>query len=519
MSELSIMKRFAMVAATLLLVPATSAQTVTEMIEVTVANVEVVVLDREGNTVEGLSADDFELFVDGERKPLSNFYAETMDATEKLEAPEGTKTAPESSAAKRSTVNHLVMLYIDESAPSHRESDPSLRRHFAGFFETLTSSCVTCRVSIHSRRGSKLERLTGPTDDPELLATLFRDELRRSFGPAFATRRALETGDPVIRHMIRQRETRRQAAALGELLGSAMDTPGRKVLLLLTNQPVNAFAASASALLTEESNSLDLPRDLTSSSLEALANAAGISVYPIIAGGLRRYGEDFTEIGGLPQLPSTAISSTVSGLVAGVSGIAAATGGRAHPATSNFEVPLGRIATELRSYYSLGFRSDGSRPSRVEVRVRGREDLEVRARRTTRALSEEERTAIAFGASQPQDAGGPVAIDAKLVQNNRGFRRNQVRLAFAFPLDQLVWVASGEGERAETRILFKAVGDSGRISDVEAIPLTLRRRAGDPETMFSDEIDLLLRSERQDLIMALQDMLSGTISWTTVRME
>ena len=67
----------ARLAALLTLIAATSVfpqQPLVETIEVRVANVDVVVRDRHGNPVVGLTKDDFELFDDGARQNLTNFY-------------------------------------------------------------------------------------------------------------------------------------------------------------------------------------------------------------------------------------------------------------------------------------------------------------------------------------------------------------------------------------------------------------------------------------------------------------
>src|SRR5438045_7081056 len=47
----------------------------TERIEVSVVNVDVTVSGADGQPVRGLSRDDFEVFEDGRRQPITNFYA------------------------------------------------------------------------------------------------------------------------------------------------------------------------------------------------------------------------------------------------------------------------------------------------------------------------------------------------------------------------------------------------------------------------------------------------------------
>ena len=47
---------------------------VTETVEVRVVNVDVVVRDRAGNPVHGLSKDDFELYQNGKKQVITNLY-------------------------------------------------------------------------------------------------------------------------------------------------------------------------------------------------------------------------------------------------------------------------------------------------------------------------------------------------------------------------------------------------------------------------------------------------------------
>src|SRR4051794_18530465 len=62
----------------------------TERMDVTVVNVDVTVMDRHGTPIRNLTRDDFEIFEDGVRQPVSNFdrvedsapVAKTSGATE-----------------------------------------------------------------------------------------------------------------------------------------------------------------------------------------------------------------------------------------------------------------------------------------------------------------------------------------------------------------------------------------------------------------------------------------------------
>src|SRR5204862_6970879 len=72
--------------------PAFSQGKLVETIEVRLANVDVVVRDRHGNPVVGLTKADFEIFENGVPQPVTNFYEVRRDAPAKL--PDTAAAAP-----------------------------------------------------------------------------------------------------------------------------------------------------------------------------------------------------------------------------------------------------------------------------------------------------------------------------------------------------------------------------------------------------------------------------------------
>src|SRR6266566_3219714 len=68
----------------------------TENIDVRVIGIDVVVTDKKGNPVTGLSKDDFQIFENGIEKPISNFYEiEGKTAAQAVTVPApGTPVAP-----------------------------------------------------------------------------------------------------------------------------------------------------------------------------------------------------------------------------------------------------------------------------------------------------------------------------------------------------------------------------------------------------------------------------------------
>ena len=83
-------------------------QTLTQKIDVSIVNVDVVVAAKDGTPVRGLTRDDFQVFEDGVSQPITNFYAvESGAPAHALRAAEGSSpagpAAPALSAAEGST--------------------------------------------------------------------------------------------------------------------------------------------------------------------------------------------------------------------------------------------------------------------------------------------------------------------------------------------------------------------------------------------------------------------------------
>src|SRR4051794_19105154 len=74
--------------AVLFTLPLSSQEKLVESIEVRVVNIDVVVTDRSGNPVHGLTQDDFQVFENGKPQKITNLY-EVRSETESLQATGG----------------------------------------------------------------------------------------------------------------------------------------------------------------------------------------------------------------------------------------------------------------------------------------------------------------------------------------------------------------------------------------------------------------------------------------------
>src|SRR5688572_8799205 len=108
-------RKFSIIAAVLALALAAAvyAQTIAETMQVTIVEVPVTVVDRDGNAVRGLTAANFELTDDGKRVPIE--YFETLDLPAiTAEAERKREEAPLPPAATR---HFLVMFDLANSSP------------------------------------------------------------------------------------------------------------------------------------------------------------------------------------------------------------------------------------------------------------------------------------------------------------------------------------------------------------------------------------------------------------------
>jgi len=104
------MKVAAAVVIASLLTPALYAQsTLSETIEVRVTNIDVVVTDRTGKPVTGLTAADFDVFEAGKPQPISNFY-EIRDSSSTNPVNETEADAP---AVPAEVGRRRVVIFVD----------------------------------------------------------------------------------------------------------------------------------------------------------------------------------------------------------------------------------------------------------------------------------------------------------------------------------------------------------------------------------------------------------------------
>src|ERR1051326_1216935 len=360
-----------------------------ETIEVRVTNVDVVVTDREGKPVRGLTRDDFVLLEDKKPQTLTNF------------AEYGDNVSVEGAAqVQRRPPRHIVLLLDDASV------DPFVRGQL---FDSISKAVpklvepgdemmvVTWFGSMHTRQPF--------TGDLDAVMKAIREDRDRGGGLPYmvGTHNALDDlNGPMLGRMSGSRQTEQLRtmlrmwaserlsqqknfiAAAKSLVGTLAGPEGRKLLVIATGYlPVEPGAELFEYAATKYPALMSARRvdnDMTAAheDLAKFANAAGVSIdsiYPNLdlgAEGSERM-MDFSR----SRMTFTEVANTSAAL----DNLAKATGGTAFTQVRDFEKVLTTFQQQLSSYYSLGYRSPSTTGNHtIAVQLKNHPELKVVSR-------------------------------------------------------------------------------------------------------------------------------------------
>ena len=369
---------------------------------VQLVEVDVIVTDRQGRFVPGLTADDLEIYEDGQLQDVEVFY---LVAREPLRAPAGGGDDDPAPAAPRH--EERVFIFLFDEGHLTNEAVQRLKRAAREFITTQFASGDVGGL-FHGGRMANGRLTTSQTElvfalravqpEPETRASrlaLFRDfpriegEYEAARIEAGDTRTLanaaqqnceddpdqcrLEGGLDLVESSLEQKArqyiaearaaTSRTLRTLTVVIGGLARIPGRKTLVLLTE-----------GFFVDESRS-------AVQQIAAQAARSGVTIYSVDARGTR-------EAGGraLPDAASTGapISTAFDTAEDGAEILAANTGGLVVRGSDDFTRAFERIADDTSTYYVLGYapatqKLDGSL-RKIEVRAK-RGGLQIRARK------------------------------------------------------------------------------------------------------------------------------------------
>ena len=525
----------------LLLAAVLATQPVTESIEVRVLEIEAAVVDRDGNTVDGLTRDDFEVRIDGKPRDVTNFYAVRRSAIVD-ETRTATAAAPRVAPAA-TTISTSLIVFVDDTRlrqSSKKRALDALERYVRANVGHLTTATlirydgsVVVRIRPTERPGHLINEIERMRTEPARIQSNERERaalvgaILSMLGSSGGGPRGAIPDDVIHDHEKTWRaveafarremhEVERTLQALHDTVDLISGFEGRKVLLYLSEglpatPGIELFemfqrvaAKSPTFAITAHTSRFDLVEAMRYSTIPAFqrvaktAQRAGVAFYSFDAAGVRTFYIPGTEFIASPELPKANLMRDSD--QGGVRLLAHETGGRFIGNENDFDSILATMSEQFTTYYSLGVRYPSkARPVNVHVRVKGRPELRVIAARRrasiTRAqqIAQNVRSRLYTRASDNPlgvtlAVTGPMTIDGACVA-------------------PLQISGSSFGDMAE--IHFAVLNDRNDESDVRTAAVTT---AGGS---FTHAIKLGLQPQPHVLSIAVVDRASGAVSYMT----
>ncbi len=541
-----------------------------DAVDVNVVNIEVLVTDKSGVPVTGLSREDFVVFEDGREVELSNFF----------EVVEGravaASTGPDDPPPVPETERLQLVVFIDNA----NLGPHSRRRIFADLRQYLSQRLTPDDRVMLVVANDSVEIAQPFTNDPvKLLAevkrlekqlgkqaqldieyrTLMRGIQQASLAsPAQSQSESQFFFDSAVREAAtlarevgrlaerRFRQVQATTAALERFTDTLAGMKGRKgVVYVSDGLPVRAADSLVEAWIGKYENWIlqtgesELTRELTSltsldfdasrelSRLVTRANANRVAFYPISAPA-RGVGSTISA-----EVPGGAMSGGGAPVALGVTNVenfsredsllrlADGTGGRAFTRSTNISGLLAQMKSDFSTFYSLGYQrgpaelDEEKQHSEHRIRVEVRDgDLEVRYLKSYREKTPidllEDRTLTAMHYSIVDNPLGVRLVPGKPVATGRN--RYEVPVMVQVPFQRLLLLPQNESHTAQVTILVAARDERGGVSPFQRIEVPIRI----PNEQFAEAMrgaagyamNLAMKGGKQRISVGVRDHLA-----------
>jgi hypothetical protein len=259
--------------------------------------------------------------------------------------------------------------------------------------------------------------------------------------------------------------------------------------------------------------------------LTARANSNRVTFYTLDAAGLRAPQTSSVESDVIGTAGVQIFTETVyiSNIQAPLLMMAEETGGQAIINTNDVGPGLDRVATDFKSYYSLGYtptHSGSGRYYKIEVKVK-RKGLRVRHREGYRdkplytRMEEGTVSSLRFGFDS-----NPMDLRVRLGQGAAADDDQwEVPIAVGIRLDKIVLVDRDTFHEGRLKLYFGAMDEKGRISSVQEYPLPLKISnediAGTKEKLYVFQDKMRMRRGPHRVAVGLWDELAAEGSFVT----
>jgi VWFA-related protein len=502
-----------------------------EVIEVSLINVDVIVTDRAGNHVRGLTADDFELYESGELQPITNFAEYRGSGAKRVaNAPASTGTAAADAAPPQ---KRAIVVFVDKLNVHGRERT----QLFDGVKQFLRRNVRPGDAAAVVRWSAGPGSMHDFTDDvAKLEASLdaISNERARVKGSEWDyidfERTQLEwfyaiadggwVGTSVSQYDATARvalDVRQKARVLSRLIETIGGTDGQKLLLMLSDR----FAAHSGAEYAGMNNKVAVNASVQIADMLRAAKANGVRVYPLYA----RIGDMDVNETASTNRQATLLQKTQSTLrnveTSSLMNIANETGGVAGTGLGDIQRLFTGITEDLESYYSLAYRAtearDG-REKRLVVKVKNGA-YRVRTRRDVVNRSSETLTRQRIIAKLLQPAhteGFPVNVFLKKSRRDEaGLLR--LPLEIKVPMSALTLLPDGETQTGGFSVYVAWAADLATVSDItrrsQAVSIPATELAAAKSRVITYDLEIAATRTIERVVVAVVDDLSQEIGY------
>lgn len=512
--------------ALLLLAGTLHAQTASESIEVRLLEIEAAVVDRQGNPVQNLRQEDFEVTIGGKKRDVVNFFA-----VENGKVAEGNRV--EGVVRESTSIPTSLLLFIDETRlgpGSRKRALEALQRYVQANVGPDTNAtlvrynnAMNVAVRPTNRPGYILNELQTMLRQPGAMTRtdLERDELVDKIDRIMEGVNADRDLSPDFVWLMIERRAEHEAGnvdrtlkALRETVKMAHGFAGRKVLLYVSEglpllpgaDLIDYWAAvtEKSPIFNTENQNLKFNRTAImrfdrTSAFQALAREAqreNVSFYSFNAAGARSFEATDAEARSTSGRFNTfLISSSANG---GPQLVADQTGGAYATNDNDLDRVFARMAQQFTTYYSLAVRRPGGPEKAIAVKVKNRPDLRVITSRRQPGMSRE--------------------LDIERNVRSRLFTRNA-----ANPLGAKVRIGEpiGSAERCMASVAIQVPRTTSELMEMHFALMNARneeseiRKVNIPVSSGAADFSMTLRvqPEKHVFSLAIADPASGETSY------
>jgi VWFA-related protein len=539
------MKTF-IAASAVLFASALTAQ-VTESIDVRVVNVDVTVTSK-GVPVSGLTRDDFEVFEDGKRQAISNFY--TSEETRTMAATAGAAVAGAASNIPQpeERFRRRVLVLVDNNHTTRHARDTALLQleamindRFHGDYEwsigvigrgvTLVLPLSSNKTAIHEalemirHAGTRSEgtyTFAGATgrEGTMLPQTTNKPTTWSLFDRDYSDRVAQSASNDDAERAIASRFT--TPAILDAARGFA-STPGRKIVFLLTGDPglndIEKVAQVGDGFVVrgvsmgkaDKSNEVWITQKVIEDARRAIiheANASDVSFYIWNVEGL-------SPAGGIGVYSQPVTNTSAVFWLSNQTGGQLVTGNDPAQAVKTFD-------TVSSNFYSLGYKPshpDDGKYHAISVRVIPKGDYALAYRSgysDNSTATQLERAMTSPTAAAMQTGSLPVSLSVGTPATARDLVT--VPIEIKVPFRALQFLPSKSGVSANVVVYVSVFNEIGKNLVSTRFPLTPGFKSGSPDAngmlVYRNAIQLR-KGERHRVVVAVRDAITDGIGMAT----